>query len=414
MTYEFTYSPFSGNGILARSIAKALLKLGCQITVLCCRPCDELQSHNSHLTAEELSQEAANSLTVIPLQLAKSDGWFKLDDNSAWKRFVFDHIDTEGQRSLESSLRAADAVVAVDWTGAYAYKSFPVKDKPLVYMNFRVYSSGVLDEERRRWFDDMERLAVENASIIVALSQLDKKNLGTISDSAVGKTELLLPPLRGDMQELALQQEELDSFLPTEVAASAGTLGRRRFLVTCVARISPEKNVFRFLRFLEKAKGTLEELGLIPLLAGSSADESYAQAVKAELRRLAPNAIVLDSFLPPKSLAAVFARTALNFHPCAYDAYGMTVVEAAACGAPSVLAGESVGAWALLGSSSLCVDMPSDENELSSEAVAAITSLLRSPELEVLGAAARREALGWDEQAYGCRLVELISPLVTS
>ena len=27
-----------------------------------------------------------------------------------------------------------------------------------------------------------------------------------------------------------------------------------------------------------------------------------------------------------------------NVHPCAYDAYGMTVVEAAACGAPSLLA----------------------------------------------------------------------------
>ena len=27
------------------------------------------------------------------------------------------------------------------------------------------------------------------------------------------------------------------------------------------------------------------------------------------------------------------SRTALNFHPCAYDAYGMTLVEAAAFGA---------------------------------------------------------------------------------
>ena len=45
----------------------------------------------------------------------------------------------------------------------------------------------------------------------------------------------------------------------------------------------------------------------------------------------------------------VYAETALNFHPCAYDAYGMTIVEAASQGAPSVVAaGGAVGATALL------------------------------------------------------------------
>ena len=39
----------------------------------------------------------------------------------------------------------------------------------------------------------------------------------------------------------------------------------------------------------------------------------------------------------------------LNFHPCAYDAYGMTIVEAASQGAPSVVAaGGGVGATDLL------------------------------------------------------------------
>eukprot|EP00439_Symbiodinium_sp_Y106_P001222 s4490_g1.t1 len=416
VSYEFTYSPFSGNGILARSIAKALLRLGCQVTVLCCQPCDELQGQNSHLTTEELSESEVHSLTVIPLKLAKSDGWFKLDDHSAWSRFVFDQIDEEGQRSLEKSLNAADAVVAVDWTRAHACRSLPscASGMPLVYMNFRVYSSGVLDERRRQWFDEMEGKALQRASLIVVLSQLDRMNLMKISDSAAGKFELLLPPLRGDMHELAHQaQEELDLFLPAQVkdALRPEDSKKQRFLVTCVARISPEKNVFRFLRFLQMAKDTLHELGLIPLLAGSSSDESYAAAVKAELKRLAPGAIIVDSFLTPKSLAAVFGRTALNFHPCAYDAYGMTIVEAAACAAPSVLAGESVGAWALLGSHSLCVDMPPDENELSDEAVAAITSFLRDPEIETLGASARKEALLWDEQAYGTRLLELIASL---
>lgn len=45
----------------------------------------------------------------------------------------------------------------------------------------------------------------------------------------------------------------------------------------------------------------------------------------------------------------MFAATRLNIHPCAYDAYGMTIVEAASQGAPSlVAAGGAVGATDLL------------------------------------------------------------------
>jgi hypothetical protein len=51
-----------------------------------------------------------------------------------------------------------------------------------------------------------------------------------------------------------------------------------------------------------------------------------------------------------QALGAIFARTALNVHPCAYDAYGMTLVEAAAFGCPSLVnGGGAVGATELLG-----------------------------------------------------------------
>ena len=51
----------------------------------------------------------------------------------------------------------------------------------------------------------------------------------------------------------------------------------------------------------------------------------------------------------PSTAAQVYVQTVLNFHPCAYDAYGMTIVEAASRGAPSVVAaGGAVGATDLL------------------------------------------------------------------
>ena len=61
--------------------------------------------------------------------------------------------------------------------------------------------------------------------------------------------------------------------------------------------------------------------------------------VKSRLRAAFPQAVIIADFMGPPSLAAIFSATALNFHPCEYDAYGMSLVEAAAFGAPSLVNG---------------------------------------------------------------------------
>ena len=66
----------------------------------------------------------------------------------------------------------------------------------------------------------------------------------------------------------------------------------------------------------------------------------YADGLKARLRAAVPDAIIEERFLGPTELADIFSATALNIHPCLYDAYGMTVVEAASQGVScSVLLG---------------------------------------------------------------------------
>lgn len=52
-------------------------------------------------------------------------------------------------------------------------------------------------------------------------------------------------------------------------------------------------------------------------------------------------------------------RPLRNIHPCAYDAYGMTCVEAAACAVASAM-GEGVGAKALLEDATLTLQMPKE------------------------------------------------------
>lgn len=61
--------------------------------------------------------------------------------------------------------------------------------------------------------------------------------------------------------------------------------------------------------------------------------------------------------LRPEEMAALYQRTAVLVHPPRYEAYGMAVVEAVACGADVVMdnAGASVcAAAAFRASRSLC------------------------------------------------------------
>ena len=412
ITYEFTYSPFSGNGILSRSIVKSFLNLGCHVTVWCCHPHeDHHNKKNNHIETPEITHEAQARLTIVPQLLERQHGWRKLDNESGWQFFQFENLEVATQCTLRSAIAQSDIVCAIDWTGAHAYRSVKNSDKPLMYMNFRVYSSGVVDHERILWFNEMERQALEEASFIVALSEMDRTSLEQIAGKVLHHVEIVLPPLRGDMHDVARQSsQEISKFMPVQVASS---LGDKR-LLTCVVRLSHEKHVLRFVRFVEQAKATLAELGLIPLLAGASADETYATNVRQTLLLAAPDAILIDTFLSSSELAAIFSKTVINFHPCAYDAYGMTIVEAAACGTPSVMSAVGVGASALMRDACVLVTMPaSEETELSTEAVQAIIDLLHDSERrDRLGESAKKYALAWDEIAYGGRMLDLIDKYV--
>ena len=444
VTYEFTYSPFSGNGILTRSIVKALLQLGCHVTVWCCRPFfsplhdDTPTNHHHHLEVPEITLEQYERLTLIPLQLEAQHGWRKLDYQSAWEYFCYNNLDGSSQQLLQHCISAADAVCAVDWTGAHALRSFHSSSSsssssrrcrpPTVYFNFRVYSSGIRDQAKHTWLDHMEQQALKDADTVIALSEKDRVSLQSIAGklALLDNTHVLLPPLRGDMHDLALQSvNELKTYLPASVAAAlqrdggtSNTTNQRR-LITCVARLSHEKNALRFVHFLEKqAKLLCKEHNnnttttWIPLLAGAPSEPEYATLVKNELARVAPHAIIIDHFLDSKALCAIFAVTVLNFHPCSYDAYGMTAVEAAACGVPSVIAkGDAVGATALLQNACIPVDMPVETDEISEQAVQEIVQILVDPEkkLQSIGQAAQEKALAWDEIAYGTKLLDIIS-----
>ena len=190
-----------------------------------------------------------------------------------------------------------------------------------------------------------------------------------------------------------------------EAATTAPSASGRLYL-SCVVRLSREKEPMRFVELIRALKPALDESEVVPLLCGASSDAEYAAEVKRALAEAAPQARIFDDFLGAEELADVFAATVLNFHPCAYDAYGMSVVEAAAFGAPSVInGGGNVGAGELLSEeedTAIEVNFGQPLDDLA-RTVGQLLLGGRATLVRV-GEAARRRVLEWGEDAHGAAL----------
>lgn len=84
-----------------------------------------------------------------------------------------------------------------------------------------------------------------------------------------------------------------------------------------------------------------------------------SSAISQRQTFLIPLHLTFPSFASRSPGIANPYRILRNIHPCAYDAYGMTCVEAAACGVASAM-GEGVGAKALLEDATLTLQMPKE------------------------------------------------------
>eukprot|EP00180_Rhodochaete_pulchella_P003403 Plantae.Rhodophyta-Rhodochaete_pulchella.ctg57834.p1 GENE.Plantae.Rhodophyta-Rhodochaete_pulchella.ctg57834~~Plantae.Rhodophyta-Rhodochaete_pulchella.ctg57834.p1 ORF type:complete len:142 (+),score=15.01 Plantae.Rhodophyta-Rhodochaete_pulchella.ctg57834:3-428(+) len=105
----------------------------------------------------------------------------------------------------------------------------------------------------------------------------------------------------------------------------------------------------------------------------------------------------------------VMERCVLNFHPALYEAFGMTIVECAAMGCPSVIHTGQVGASELLPTKegmTIAVDM----TDLDSAAVV-VRELLTSRRdyLRQVGEKARNRALAWDEDSHAHSIYSFLS-----
>lgn len=420
VTYEFIFCPFSGNGILAQSLVNSLIELGHFVSVWCTKPnirCDDEE------VIEEVFPRHDGRLQILTTTVDNLQ-WKCLDENSAWETFAYSGSDEATQAGLkalcENTSGTSPIPIVIDWHGSHAYRSLSFGNllSPPIYMNFRVYAAGIQDEKRHSWLNQMERQALQAADKVIALSQHDKELLVELSDQdeSCQNFEVFYPPLRKDIQKLGT----MSSFSPPLPLPEALPPGKQ--FVTCVVRLSPEKETLRFIPFLESIRGLMDSKQWIPLLAGSPSDKAYAQIVRDKLKDKFPSAIdLVGTFLNPKELCGIFQNTVINFHPSSYDAYGMTIVEAAAMGVPSVIANNGqVGSSHLIQDACVLMEMPAlgedaslvDKTLLPDASNQHLMTLLQDEiTLQKLGEDAKERALAWSELAYGKRLVKLASSI---
>lgn len=460
ITLEFKANTFSGNGVYAQSIARSLAHRGYEVLVVSGKPVQQLlsaahlaasvksidngsreieqgkrvviQERGQHISLDQgnstkyvhkpdvtMEHSAISSLNkdslsgLIELEIeVEQDGWGRLDWKCPWQSFA-QGIGEYAKQVLEFN---PSWVLVVDWSAVPAFEQLVLaadKQWRLAFLNFRIYYvskyQGNDGEAERQFYKEMESKAVAMASAVSALSSRDAHILATELGEGIAPGVVpmpLFPPLREDLRTLALANR-----VNEELQNSEKWLNGRKFF-TCCVHLSPEKNTELFASLVEVLAAFLQEQGIVPFLCGGAQGASaYAAHVKSRLKAAMPGAVIYEGFMGPSQLSDLYSQTILNLHPCIYDAYGMTIVEAAAFATPSVVhvgPGGAVGAAEFLDAGqkqvlALDLTMP----------VASVANVLKhlflnQSQLGEVGWAASRRSLSWDEDANAEQLVSIL------
>lgn len=390
---EFVEPLFSGNGVLTHSVVRGLLRIGYHVTVVCARP--ESTPHELNPTMAIFDQ-----LRVISVPVPDST-WRRLDRKSAWKELA--------ENVVASSVAATDDeyqyVFGVDWSSIPTYRAIQssLNGSPgLILLVFRVFSRSrelLTSKDESAFYQDRERAAIQAATATFVLSHVDQAELITLCQNHDQEQtfHILVPPLRQDMYDICTRSPKLR--VENE---------RRQYLV-CNVRLSPEKNAIAFAQIascLEK-NGTLKKTGLVPVLIGTIVDQDYAARVKGALPS---STILMDRFLSTEEMLDYLHQAAVLIHPPVYDAYGMTIAEAAAVSTPAVIHQSHIGASSLF---------RADEHEIFTAdfsnleaAAATIQRLVEAPEqLHRVGLNARNRSFSWTTTEYAKQLDERLNTL---
>lgn len=439
LSLEYLSPVFSGNGTYARSIVRGLLQQGRRVVVISGR------RENAPFST---SDDAPGSAIIdVPIPVAK---WGRLDRDCAWSEFASgcasDRVVSAVQRFAQEGVNIS-SVMVVDWS---AYPAWQALQSSLqrasgygsrqtirsCYLNFRIFTTSTdlhkpIDggEEDSGgdlgFYQRMETRAIRGSTVSVALCRRDALHLAALGlgvcpnssrpiySSKMSSQELhlpefpstlrfpdvkiVLPPLRGDLAALAQDSQDsskINKWNAERIGYDDPALDKslQRCLLTSVVRLSREKSTHVFAEAVRDLSDFLQAKGIRPFLCGSAPDKDYATSIRTIISNSHPTPLLVSAFLGPSDMAAIFSRSCVNVHPALYDAYGMTIVEAAAMGTPSIV--------------------HTTQHEKSGEAAALFDYTIRGAPLFNLQKLIENTNINNDE-ALGRKLVEISNALPT-
>jgi hypothetical protein len=352
---------FSGNGQYSRCIARGLGRAGCAVLVISGRPAATPLAASIDDGVRELSV-APHSIIDAPLSR-----WGTLDRGCAWDEFTEfcdrDDVSSAVAAFLPTAVLCVDFHTVRAWTAVAArLRAAGASIPKMTWLNFRVYSASTgFSASDTVFYEREEAAALGAAALSIALCRADALALtalalgrsagrggarvqhardaflaarGPADRSLVPKLAIVLPPLRSDVEALVRGAEAGAPLPPPPPGVLPGSL-----LITSLGRLSPEKNAAAVPPFLRAVAAAMTAKQAQCLLLGApGADAEYAAGVKmGVVVSDAPPPIVPPRLFGPAELSGALAIAAINLHPSLTEAYGMTIVEAASWGVPSLV-----------------------------------------------------------------------------
>ncbi len=471
ISLEFVQPLFSGNGILAQSLVRGLLRLNYNVTVLCARPENpnsddgndadwktvtiEPQTNDSDTSSAMDRMDDNPNLNVLVVDVP-SHTWRKLDRYSCFEYLAqgavkaFSNYNKSNSASSFATASANtipsstdneysfDHVFAIDWSSIPTVEILKEHhilstSTTFVFLVFRVFSSSkelCSSHDDYTFYVTRELDAIQKADVTFVLSHVDQSSLqqiqmeqqqqrnsnnsscSTTSISSLKELYVHVPPLRNDFYIRCQNIPSLSLSSSPLSQASSSNQGKR--YVMCNVRLSPEKNALLFAQLMSglSKQNILQSLNLTPIIIGSVCDETYAKQV---YDALPSSTIIINTFLNSEELISILNQTILMIHPPLYDAFGMTIAEGAAVGVPSLVHNENIGA-----SSLFCAEkeeiLQEDLNAPTGILVENVKEYLESSDtiLRRIARNAQSRALSWTVKEYAEGFKVVLDSLCTN
>jgi len=249
---------------------------------------------------------------------------------------------------------------------------------------------ALLDEQSRRYYGQIHE-AVRRADAIIAPSQSTRRDLLALT-AARADTIFVVPeaadqryrPLTRAERMAALRSPQRTKLSPDLVRLVSGEFGP--FLLF-VGTIEPRKNLSMLLRAYERYREQTGRRAATLVLAGAAGWRADAELATIERLRRSNKLVWFDS-PSDEQLLLLYNAASLLLLPSHYEGFGLTAIEAMACGTP-VLAADSSSLPEVLGTTGLL--LPPDDEEAWVAAIREVNEH-RDRREALIGAGLRRSA----------------------